>query len=95
MFRLSMLDASDRRTLVLEGKLIAPWTEEVESAWQRAREQLHGRSLVVDLSNVTLIGSEGENTLLQLMRDGAKFTGCGVLTKHMLKQLARKCRCQR
>lgn len=95
MFRLSMLDATDQRTLVLEGKLIAPWTEEVESAWQRAHEQLHGRSLVVDLSNVTLIGSEGENTLLHLMRDGARFTGCGVLTKHMLKQLARKCRCQR
>lgn len=95
MFRLSMLDADDKRTLVLEGKLIAPWTDEVESAWRQAREQLQGRTLVVDLANVTLIGREGENTLMHLMRDGARFTGCGVLTKHMLKQLARKCRCQR
>lgn len=95
MFRLSMLDANDRRTLVLEGKLVAPWTDEVESAWRQAQQQLHGRALVVDLANVTLIGTEGEDTLMHLMRDGAKFTGCGVLTKHMLKQLARKCRCQR
>ncbi|HUO15465.1 MAG TPA: hypothetical protein VMX38_10805 [Verrucomicrobiae bacterium] len=94
MFRLSILDANDQRTLVLEGKLIAPWTDEVESAWLQAREHLDGRKLIVDLTNVTLIGLDGEKTLLHLMRDGAKFNGCGVLTKHMLKQLARKCRCQ-
>jgi hypothetical protein len=47
---------------------------------------------VVDLTNVTLIGPEGENTLLNLMRDGARFTCGGVLTKHLLKQLARRCR---
>ena len=94
MFRLSTLDSNGQRILVLEGKLVAPWTEEVESAREQARQHLEGRKLIVDLTNVTLIGREGENTLLNLMRDGARFTGCGVLTKHMLKQLARKCRCE-
>ena len=94
MFRLSMLDTNYQRKLVLEGKLVAPWTEEVESAWRHAQEHLEGRKLIVDLSNVTLIGRDGENTLLNLMRDGAKFRGCGVLTKHMLRQLARRCRCE-
>jgi hypothetical protein len=94
MFRLSMLDTNYQRKLVLEGKLVAPWTEEVETAWRHAQEHLEGRKLIVDLSNVTLIGRDGENTLLNLMRDGAKFRGCGVLTKHMLRQLARRCRCE-
>jgi ABC-type transporter Mla MlaB component len=94
MFRLSMLETDGRRKLVLEGKLIPPWTQEVESAWRQAKQQLEGRKLIIDLTNVTLIGSDGENTLLNLMRDGAKFTGCGVLTKHLLRQLARRCRCQ-
>ncbi|HXW90141.1 MAG TPA: hypothetical protein VEK33_06305 [Terriglobales bacterium] len=94
MFKLSMVDTNGQRRLVLEGKLISPWTQEVESTWLRAREQLAGRKLVVDLTNVTLIGRDGENTLLNLMRDGARFTGCGVLTKHLLRQLARRCRCQ-
>lgn len=94
MFRLSMLDTNYQRKLVLEGKLVAPWTEEVETAWRHAQEHLEGRKLTVDLSNVTLIGRDGENTLLNLMRDGAKFRGCGVLTKHMLRQLARRCRCE-
>jgi hypothetical protein len=93
MFRLSTLETDAHRTLVLEGKLVSPWTEEVESAWRNAREHLEGRKLIVDLTNITVIGRDGENTLLHLMREGAKFTGCGVLTKHLLKQLARRCRC--
>jgi hypothetical protein len=94
MFKLSIVETRGQRRLVLEGKLVPPWTTEVESAWRSAREQLQGRKLVIDLSNVTLISPDGENTLFQLMRDGAKFSCGGVLTKHVLKQLARRCRCK-
>lgn len=93
MLRLSMVEMDGQRKLVLEGKLVAPWTQEVESAWRQAKARVTKRKLVVDLSNVTLISLDGEETLLNLMRDGARFTGCGVLTKHLLKQLARRCRC--
>ena len=92
MFKLSTVETNGQRKLVLEGKLVRPWTEEVERAWQRAQEHPKGRELVVDLTNVTLIGPDGENTLLNLMRGGARFTCGGVLTKHLLKQLARRCR---
>lgn len=94
MFRLSLIETNAQRKLILEGKLISPWTQEVESVWRTAQEKLEGRTLVVDLTNVTLIGPDGENVLLHLMRGGARFSGCGVLTKHLLKQLARQCRCE-
>ena len=77
----------------MEGQLISPWATEVELAWRKAAEQANGKKLVIDLANITLISPEGENVLLQLMREGAKFTCRGVLIKHMLKQLARRCRC--
>jgi hypothetical protein len=93
MFKISIVDTEGQRRLVLEGKLVPPWTTEVESAWQSARDQLQGRRLIIDLTNVTLISLDGENTLFKLMRDGAKFSGDGVLTKHVLKQLSRRCRC--
>ncbi len=94
MFRISIVETRGQRRLVLEGKLATPWTAEVESAWRRAGEQLEGRKLIIDLSNVTLISRDGENTLLELMRGGAKFSNGDVLTKHVLKQLARRCRRQ-
>jgi hypothetical protein len=93
MFRISMVETNGRQRLVLEGKLVPPWTAEVERAWRDAREQLHGRKLIIDLRDVTLISREGENTLLKLMKDGAMFSCRDVLTKHVLKQLARRCRC--
>jgi len=94
MFKISIVDAPGQRTLVLEGKLVHPWTTDVESAWRSAGEELQGRKLIIDLRNVTHIGPDAENTLLLMMRDGAEFFCGGVLTKHLMKQLARRCRCE-
>ena len=94
MFKISIAETPGQRRLVLEGTLVPPWTIEVESAWRNAGHGLDGRKLIVDLRNVTVISQAGENTLLRLMRDGAEFFCGGVLTKHVMKQLARKCRCE-
>ncbi len=93
MFRISIVETPGQRRLVLEGKLVSPWTAEVQSAWRDAGRQLQGRKLVIDLRNVTLISADGENTLYELMKDGAKFSCADVLTKHVLRRLARKSRC--
>ena len=93
MFRISIVETDGRRRLVLEGRLVPPWTAEVDLVWKEASEQLQDRKLIIDLRNVTLISREGENTLLKLMRDGAMFSCRDVLTKHVVKQLSRRCRC--
>lgn len=93
MFRISIVESSGRRRMVLEGTLVPPWTAEVERVWKDATENLHGRKVTIDLRNVTRISREGENTLLTLMREGAMFSCRDVLTKHVLKRLARECRC--
>ena len=93
MFKISIVQKGGRQKMVLEGTLVPPWTVEVERAWRDTRERLQGRKMIIDLKNVTLISREGENTLLKLMRDGAMFSCRDVLTKHVLKRLARECRC--
>jgi anti-anti-sigma regulatory factor len=93
MFKISIVEERSQRRLMLEGRLVRPWTTEVENAWKNAGDQLQGRKLVIDLRNVTFISADGESTLFKLMRDGAKFSCEGVLTKHVLRQLARRCRC--
>ena len=92
MFKISVVDTRVQRRLVPEGTLISPWTEELQSAWRNAGEDLRGRRLIIDLTNVTVIGQDGEKTLYELMKDGARFSGCGVLTRDLLKRLARSCR---
>lgn len=93
MLKISIVKARGKQRLVLEGKLMSPWTDEVENTWKNAPLQLDGGKPIIDLSNVTLISRDGENTLLKLMRNGAKFSGGDVLTNHVLKRVAGRCRC--
>jgi len=90
MLKISSIDTSSQRRLVLEGKLITPWTTELRSACEKAWEDLDGRELVVHLKNLTVISEEGENLLASLMNEGVKFRCSGVLAKEVLNQLARK-----
>jgi hypothetical protein len=90
MLRISVIDSRTERRLILEGKLIAPWVAELRSAWKAENGEIGGRAIVVDLENITVLSQEGENALLELMSEGAKFRCRGVLTKHVIQQLRRR-----
>ena len=92
MLKISILDTASYRRLVIEGKLIAPWASEVTVVWRQAKADLNGRELVVDVKGLTVITEDGENVLLELMKEGAKFRSSGVFTKQVLKRLACKIR---
>lgn len=90
MLKISVVDGRTQRRLLLEGQLAAPWVAELRTAWQRAKAELDGRELVIDMGSVMVISQEAENALLQIMNEGARFRCSGVLTKHVLQQLMRR-----
>jgi len=90
MLRISTVDTPSQRTLVVEGTLTGPWVAELRTTWRNANRELGGRKLAVDLSNLTVISREGEGAIFDLMKEGAKFSCGGVLTRHVLKELARR-----
>jgi len=90
MFRISIADTPSRRMLLVEGTLIGAWVAELATTWRNACEDLDGRELVIDVTNVTVISREGEDAIFDLMKKGVNFFSGGVLTRHVLKHLARK-----
>jgi len=92
MLKISILDTPNYRRLVIEGKLIAPWASELTTVWRQAAADLNQRELVVDVKGLTAITEDGENVLLELMKEGARFRSGGVFTKHVLKRLAHRTR---
>ena len=92
MLKISIVEGSKQRRLVVEGRLVAPWSDELKAACDRAGSGLDGRELVIDLKNITTIGQQGENLLLELMKRGVRLRGCGVFTNEILKQVARRSR---
>lgn len=92
IFKITNVEGPKQFRIVVEGRLVPPWTTELRIACDEARSYLHGRELVVELKHVMAISREGENTLLDLMNRGATVCGSGLFTKHILKQLARRAR---
>jgi hypothetical protein len=92
MLKISILDNPRQRQLLIEGKLIGPWAAEFARVWRQAMADLGGRALVIDVKGLTAITEDGENVLLELMKEGASFRSSGVFTKQVLKRMARQIR---
>ncbi len=90
MLKISQIDSARQRRLVVEGKLIAPWAAELISACEKARADLRGRELVVELKHITAISQEGENVILELINEAIRFRCGGMFTKRVVKQLTRR-----
>ena len=92
MLRISIQDGRARRLLVLEGKLVAPWTNELRNVCQGTTNDHDQRELVLDVRGLTDISVDGEEVLFGLIVQGAKFRGSGVFMKQVLRQLTLRAR---
>ena len=90
MLKISIIQNETKCQLVLEGKLLPPWTDELKSLCSGRQIRFDRGELVVDIRGLTVISREGEDVLLALMQQGAKFRGADVFTRQILKQLARR-----
>lgn len=90
MLKISITENETRRQLVLEGKLVEPWTDELKNVCRSNNGENGHRELVVDVRGLTVISQEGEDVLLALMLKGARFRGSDVFTRQILKQLAQR-----
>lgn len=92
MLKMSVIERKHNRLVVLEGKLIAPWTDELNSLCRTTASHPDQLKLVIDLRGITIVSAEGEDVLRALMDRGAKFRGSDLFTKQILKQLAQRAR---
>ena len=92
MLKISIIENDHKRQLVLEGKLVAPWTNELKNLSREVAVDRSHRELIIDLRSVTAISAEGEDVLLVLMDQGAKFRVSGVFIRQVMKNLSRRSR---
>jgi hypothetical protein len=90
MFKISLIDSPRQRRVIVEGKLIAPWTAELRNACHEARADLRGRELVIEMRHITTISQEGENVIVELLNGGIRFRCHGLFIKQVVKELTRR-----
>lgn len=66
MLRISTIEGAEDIVLRIEGKLIIPWTTELESVWQNIIDSLKARRLVLDIRNTTSIDQDGFECLARI-----------------------------
>jgi hypothetical protein len=88
MLRITMTENRSEQRWVLQGRLTASFLEELTASWRSNRDRRPTLNRVVDLDEVTGIDKDGEQVLLMMIRDGAKFVASGLYTKHLLESLS-------
>lgn len=68
LLKISIDEAKNQIVLRVEGKLIAPWTEELESAWQLIAKTLGERALRLDIRSTTFIDQNGLRILGKIIK---------------------------
>jgi anti-anti-sigma regulatory factor len=89
MLRITVTEGASEQRWVLQGRLTGSSVEEFTTNWRINRQdRAPTESCIVDLSEITSIDKDGEQVLLMMIRDGAKFVATGVYTKHLLESLS-------
>jgi hypothetical protein len=92
MLKITTIDTDVQRKLILAGGIVEPWAAELNRAWEQACDSLCARTLVVDLTGVTVISRDGRHVLREMKNHGVEFICRGVYVRHVLRNLKTLCR---
>ena len=90
MLKITITDTATEQRWTLQGRLVAPWVEELKTSWKNAYRTIQGRRCIVNLDEVTFIDKRGERMLRSMSSKGAKLVGSDVYVNHVLDRLKRK-----
>ncbi len=78
----------DSMSVILEGRLAGPWVEELATCWREMPPSIRGR-VVVDLTGVTFIDTNGKALLVDLWRQGADLRATGCLNRCIVDEITK------
>ena len=90
MLKITITETATEQRWTLQGRLVAPWVDELKTSWKSACRTIQGRRCIVNLDEVTFIDKRGERMLRSMSSKGAQFVASDVYVNHVLDRLKRK-----
>ena len=87
MFRITVVETSSEEKWILQGQLTGEFASELSANWRTSLALCANRLRLVDLDEVTQIDKCGEEVLLQMIHQHARFVASGLYTRHLLQEL--------
>ena len=88
MLKITFNDTPDSTNVKLEGKLSGPWVDELERSWTEHSPHASG-AVIIDLSGVTYIDSEGKRLLSRMVEKGVCLEGTRLMTRYVIDEITR------
>jgi anti-anti-sigma regulatory factor len=90
MLRITISNSTTEERWTVEGRLVAPWANELMASWKKSHGATPEKKCTVNLDEVTFIDKCGERVLRHMSKQGAQFVARDVFVKHVLDRLRRK-----
>ena len=88
MLRISVEENSGGLSLILEGRLVGPWVDELQKVWEDRGAPAKQRGVTVDLCGVTSMDARGQALLDRLLQCGATLRCSDVMNQYWVEQMA-------
>ncbi|MGC4097528.1 MAG: hypothetical protein QM706_10460 [Nitrospira sp.] len=89
MLKVTAQTTDGTTALHLEGKLTNPWTDELNRYWQDVPGSQR-KQVLVDLTGVTFIDSDGKALLTEMWKQGVTFRSRGCLNTSIVEEITEK-----
>jgi hypothetical protein len=86
MLRIDTVETASAITLELHGRLIGPWVPLLEALWTSTGGDPGGRTIAVDLTDVTAIDGAGRYLLRLMEAKSVTLAGGGIGIRALLEQ---------
>lgn len=86
MLRISVEKAAESVSLILEGRLVGPWVDELDRV--SAEVISTDQKLTVDLCGLTAMEPKGQLLLERLLQRGATLRCSDVMNQYLIEQMA-------
>jgi anti-anti-sigma regulatory factor len=90
MLKITITNTAKEERWILQGRLVAPWVEELKANWNKMPRATDRGKCIVNLDEVTFIDKSGERMLRCMCRQGAQLVASDVYVKHVLRRLRGK-----
>jgi anti-anti-sigma regulatory factor len=90
MLRITITTTAAEERWTLQGRLVAPWVDELKASWKKAHRTAQEQRCIVNLDEVTFIDKSGERMLRSMSNQGAQFVASDVCMKHVLDRIKGK-----
>lgn len=87
MLKIEVHEIPAEQRWVLVGKLVAPWSSELQASWDSGRSARKRKKRVVDLRDIVSIDEDGRRVLGQMLSDGAEFITGGLYSEYVIESL--------